>query len=108
MRRIADDDPAEPLAQRVGDLGEPIGGDQHAPDRRALLAGLLGHVADDVGDEQRAGLAGQRDVGREDGGVEAVGLDVEPDAARDDAGCARSMRAVALPPVNATTSPGPS
>ena len=61
-------------------------GHEHAADRRALLAGLLRHVAHDVGEEQLAGLARQLDVGPEHRRVELVGLDVEPHAVLDDLG----------------------
>jgi hypothetical protein len=71
-RRIADGDGAEPLAERVEDVALAARRDEHAADRGARLAGLLRLVAHDVGEEQRAGLARELDVGGEDRGIQAI------------------------------------
>ena len=57
-RRIADGDRRRAArAARRTTSATRAAGHEHAADRGALLAGLLRHVAHDVGEEQRAGLA---------------------------------------------------
>ena len=64
-------------------VGEGAGGDD-AADRGALLAGLDGHLAGDLADEEvEFGRAGAG-VGAEDRGVEAVGLHGEAGGVLDD------------------------
>ncbi len=73
------------VAHGLGHLVGHIGRDEGPPDRGALLAGLDGHLGDQLADVQvelrRAGLG----VRAEDGAVQRVRLGVEPDRpAHDD------------------------
>ena len=78
---VADDDGREPGGDRLRDLvGDGLGHD-HPADRRALLAGLGGHLGDDALDEEvPLGVVGA-DVGAQDRAVEGVGLDLEGESA---------------------------
>src|SRR3569623_722509 len=66
--RVADLQRRESLLDRVAHVGELVGRHEHAEDRGALLAGLLGHVANDVREEQVADLARLADVGEQSSG----------------------------------------
>jgi hypothetical protein len=48
----ADDDPRQPLAGGLDDVVDQVPGDERAPDRGALLAGLNRHLGDELLDEQ--------------------------------------------------------
>jgi hypothetical protein len=77
---------AQAVHQVLFHLGEHGGGREDPPDRGALLACLLGDVADHVLQEHGVRLRPRRRVRAEDRGVEAVGLDVHPHRALRDAG----------------------
>ena len=61
-------------------------GHEHAPDRRALLARLLRHVAQHVLEESLVHVPARRGVGPEHRGVQAVRLDVHAHRFADDVG----------------------
>ena len=63
-----------------------VRGDEDAAHGGALLAGLLGHLAHHVLEEQAEGGGAVLDVGAEDGGVQAVGLDVHPRVGGEEVG----------------------
>ena len=86
LGRIAHDHGAQPVHELVPYARGHQGRHQNAPDGGALLPGLLRHVAHDVLQEHRVRLRFGIGVGPENGGVEAVGLDVDPHRVADHRG----------------------
>ena len=70
--RVADADPAEPLSHRLGHSIDRVGGHERATDRGALLAGLDGHLADQLLDVEVELCGGRPRVGAGRGGPSPI------------------------------------
>ena len=105
QRRVADLHPRRRSTRSSRTCSSSARGDEDATDGRALLAGLLGHVARRRRSRKRLyGSEPGGDVRAEDGGVQAVGLDVDAHRAARCRPAAARARPVSLEPVKASTS----
>jgi hypothetical protein len=75
--RVADDDLRQALAQALAECVNVLLGHDDAADRRALLAGLAGHLARDFLHEQVEFRVVRRDVRRQDRAIERIGFGSE-------------------------------
>ena len=73
-RRVADAYVTERAGQRLVQVGGDRGGRDNAPDRRALLSGLAGHLAHDLFDKQVELGRARNGVRAKDGRVQRIGL----------------------------------